>query len=452
MKKHLYIILTILITGIVINSNAQQTLGKWVIPTLYFDLNKTNELTFTEAGITSTPLSLVYQPTPSDIINFSGGAYNENYDRQFHILGDQICYLVPQDPPTDWVDDRNLASDFQIINKPGSSNEYYAFYTHKLGYGDYHFGYKEIRIENGVLSIDPKIEILTGVIDKVGFYITPQENSPRYLYASSRINGGGQIAGLRKWEITSNGLIFDSFIITQSDIDEEGFEAYNLEHKSYTDGTAEINVFAWIHDVEDIDQNVEELTIVNNGIPVVHDLGKGRLGGIEFSKYENDMIYVSTADDGLIKINYNIDPIEITILSSDFQRTFLQTAPDGHIYGVSNNGHYLGKIYQYEQGGHLAGYFDDDFFEFDQYHVVSSTREFTVGVPHYILPENENVHNVMKPIVETTPTCPNVDEGTATITIEGGFPPYELELFLDGDPTPPLQATYSNHWKCTYLL
>jgi type IX secretion system substrate protein len=441
--KSLKLIIIILITGLFTNTNAQHVLGRWVIPTrMDGAVNTTHELAFTDTGITSNTLPLVYPENYPKEISFSGGGYDANYNLQFYILGDHICYL--NDPPADWVDGEPLINDFQIINKPDTPNEYYAFYTYVKHSNVFNHVYRQIEMEGGQLVIGDEVDltddvgIIGGINGNIGIYITPDESSPRYLYACLPENNAPgsnhRIGGLRKWEITSNGLIYDSYIVEENsqtypnDLDSYDFDAYNLEHSSYMDGNEEIDVFAWIHAVDNTstNQDVEELIIVIDGISTKYNLSRGRLGGIEFSKFEQDMIYVSTLTDGLIKVNYTNGQVQSTI-HTDFQRTFLQTAPDGHIYGVKNNGRFLGRIYQYEQDGHAAGYFDEEFFEFPTYHKVSSTKEFNSGVPYYILPENSNTWTPLETNVITgNVSCPGYTDGSVEIYVSGGVPPYSI--------------------------
>ena len=83
------------------------------------------------------------------------------------------------------------------------------------------------------------------------------------------------------------------------------------------------------------------------------------------------------------------------------------------------------------------GAFDiNNIFSFDA-GKVSTYKQFyingTTSINYYILPENQRVHNYMTPTVEVTTTCPGQANGTATITIEGGFAPYTLVLHKPDD-------------------
>jgi len=433
MKKYTIIFITILFTSLANNIIAQQLYGKWVIPTN----TKTYELTFSETGI-SLDNSLIFPLTSP--VEFSGGGYNENYDRKFYVLGETFCYGTTS---FDWVSTNNpeLQPEYQIIPKPGIPDEYYSFYTHFYGGVDFHLMYNEIIFEGGELLPLIDNEILAGAEDD-GYYayaITTDENSPRYLYTSSpRVTPNTQpylFAGIRKWIITSTGVSFDEMIISEEDLlfDRWDFDAYNLE--LYEKPTGEV-IIAYIHGTDDIDndQIVTELIVVNNGDGEKFNLEHGRLAGIEFSAWEPNMIYVScegeNGNGGIVKVNYTNGQIVETVFSGDFERTFLQTAPDGHIYGVSNSGNLLGRIYQYDvvADNKVAGDFISDAVEFPPTYQVSSTKQFGSNI-YYILPENSNVFNqIATDVLAEDVSCPGYADGEVTIYVSGGIP------FETGDP------------------
>ncbi|MBU1369621.1 MAG: hypothetical protein KJ754_05630, partial [Bacteroidetes bacterium] len=103
----------------------------------------------------------------------------------------------------------------------------------------------------------------------------------------------------------------------------------------------------------------------------------------------------------------------------NYSRTYLQTAPDGHIYAVSNDGKKLGRILQY---GANVGTFQADVFQFPDNRAVTTYKTFE-DLKYYILPENERVHTPLDVQVTTEPeSCPDYYDGRAEIFVSGGVP------------------------------
>jgi len=264
------------------------------------------------------------------------------------VLGQTFCYGSTS---FDWVDQNynaQLIPEFQIIQKPGDPDKHYSFYTHLYGGADHHFLYNEISFENGQPNELDGSTLLAGLDGYVAFAITPDAIPLKYLYVSTgRVTYNetvGHLAGIRQFEITPTGVEFVNTILDESDndFDQWGFDAYNLELKiDDNDNT----VIAYIHGTENTVHNqiVTELIVVIDGDGEKYELNSGRLTGIEFSSNEEHIIYVSSAN-GILKVDYNTGQVLQTLIANDYQRTFLQTAPDGQIYGVSNTGTSLGQI------------------------------------------------------------------------------------------------------------
>ncbi len=452
MKKYI-IFFTILIFGSLYNIlNAQQVLGRWVIPTMSINPNyqyASYQLTFTDDGlIDEVSLDHVVPLNGNDYHDLSGGCYDENYNRQCYVVDERLCASS-----TNIWNTRSLLPEYQIINRYGMENEYFSFFT-DIEPHDKALSYNEISFNTitGQANSNNRTELFGGIdLGYVGFAIDNEESEQRELYtvatSSEQPNTTFLTPGLRKWIITQNSVsLIDPPIVdhTNQYLSENHFDAYNVEHTILNDGGQDIDVIAWIHDGDGITNDVGEIVVVLDDNPVIVkiiDLELGRIGGIEFSAYENNMLYASTTNGGIIKIDYMNYTSTNNIIAvtgapvNDFGRTFLQTAPDGHIYAVSNDGTKLGRIYQYdwedEQTLWNAGEFNENAHTFTN-SSVSTFRVFN-SENYYILPENQRVHNIMTNTVESTPTCPGQTNGTATITVEGGFPTYTLELVKDNE-------------------
>jgi len=419
MKKNI-IFIAIMIIAIANSINAQQMYGKWVIPTDASGNKATYELTFWSNGITSDSLDVTSNTYPLEL---SAGGFSDNYDLQFYILGNQICFGTTSN---DWINDNllTLFPEYQIIKCPGSTNEYFAFSS----YAEYH---EAMRLSYSTITYNPSTQIASASPPTPfrefdggygGFAISPKNYSPRYIYAASTESEtpGSTLGGLYKWTIINDGLsqqptpIVDA---SHSDISDNDFSAYNLEYK-IDDNNEE--VFAWIHGEGSIE---DEIVIVIDGTPniITHNPSIGLIGGIEFSALEDNMLYAS-CDIGIIKINYITgDIIQPPLVGNDYNKTFLQTAPDGHIYGVSNNGNRLGKIIQW---GNNAGSFVDNAFIFPAYANVATFSLFNYNNDrYYILPENSNTYSALNVVVDTTDvSCPGASDGEVIIYVSGGVP------------------------------
>lgn len=436
MRKYTIIICAMLLIGVASNLNAQQLYGRWVVPTMVgTESNASYQLTFTDAGIEYLELPTEPSFGTAEYCYMSAGGYDENYDRQFYVVGETFCY---GDNSFDWVDPpvgpAELKPEYQIIQKPNDTEKYYSFFTHLANGLDHHIGYNEIYIEDNQVNITDDFFIRGGLHGYVAFAITPEDTSPRYLYVSTGSNSTSppnNVAGIRKWTITSNGMEDKTIIVSQNTqgFDEYDFDAYNLELKIDDNGNT---VIAFIHGTENTNpsynQIVTEIIVVNDGDPQKFELGRGRIAGIEFSTFEPNMLYAScegeNGNGGIVKVNYTNGQIVETVFSGDFERTFLQTAPDGNIYGVSNNGHSLGRILQI---GANAGTFEhEDVFTFPIGETVSTFRVFD-GLKYYILPENSRTWIPLG--AEAFPvnvSCPGYTDGSVTIPVSGGVPPYTI--------------------------
>ncbi len=455
--------------------NAQQVLGRWVIPTInnYYEDLAPSLLTFDEnSGIIHSELQSI-PPDLTDHRTISAGAYSYgNYNVDFYVIDRYICYGTAD--PIVYTSSNNIPEN-QIIKRPGYDNEYYLFSEISASNHDKSLLYTHVTVTNGIPTIQSTIEIISGIQNEfIGFAITEEIGGVRNLYvASPRGETGDEPSGLRKWQISSSGVDLNSetYIISSNNTSllEKDFDAYNLEHIIANNGYGDIDIIAWSHGRYSTTEDwkiLDQIVVVtddgsNNPDVKVIDLNDDpqsgdndyRIGGIEFSDIENNMLYVSTTNGGIIKIdyvNYQIPADIITVPGApldNFGRTFLQTAPDGHIYGVSNDGTILGRILQ--TGANAGTFYSDNVFEFPE-GAVSTYYEFD-NKNYYILPENQRVHNFMTPTVEVTPTCPGQSTGTATITIEGGFVPYTLQLQIDvngnwvdqGDPVTTSDPEYT---------
>lgn len=458
------ILLAILITigiGNAMNNYAQELMGKWIIPTMITNPNHaylTYELEFYCDGTIGYQNNLLAPSlNGSDYHSFSGGGYNENLGAEFYCIDKYLCYET--NSPA-WIDPMDgLEPEFQIIPKPATSGEYYTFFSRK---SDHHAGwacYREVYVDpaNGDVTYGGIQQLRTGDYDRgySSFAITEEVNNARYIYNCSTEEDGVSIADLSRWTIDSYGISSQEIVLQAGGVlSNNQFDAYNLELSTTIVNNEEVNVFAWIHRDDGIN-DVQELIVLIDTYPtqIIKEInpGLGRIGGIEFSDCEENIVYLSTSTSGLVKINYMDyqQPSDVMSVpgaaSNDFNHTYVQRAPDGHIYAVSNSGYTLGRLYQYEvhDGTDIwsAGEFNPSAFPF--LGQVSTYRSLEPNTNYYILPENSKKHiPTLVAYNVGDVSCPGYSDGWIELCISGGAPPYTISC------DPPVNFVYNEVTGC----
>ncbi len=440
-----YIIITfvaILLSCLTNNINAQQFYGKWVVPTMIGVemAESANQLSFSSNGISSIPLSGVI-PNSDAPCSMSAGGYNADYNSIFYVVSNKLYSNGGNEP---WVSysELGLLPEYQIIARPQNVNDYYSFSAYYAYHDASYIACNIITYDLTSNTASASDIIWSLEFDKGygGFAISEEDDGSKYLHTVSTERDGYPIGGgIYRWTITPTGISNELTILDQSSsgLQQKQFDAYNVEHKIDDN---ENNIFAWIHgdSLDYSNQVVSEIVVVIDDDPKIIDLELGRIGGIEFSSSDANIIYASTTNGGIVAVDYttengtiveNLNPGSV-----DYGRTYLQTAPDGEIYAVSNDGTNLGRIIQ---SGQNAGDFEENVFPFGSPPLspyVSTYNEFD-NLNYYILPENQRVHYEITLSAETTPVCLGGTDGTATVTVEDGYPDYTYQLY-DNNGTP----------------
>ena len=441
MKKLKTILFIILLIGITNNSNAQELYGKWVLPTK-FNYNIPSEdsillLEFYENGIQYSTLNTSLMEN-SNYCEIAAGGYNASYNLDFYVFDHFLCTSTSY---SNWMNTSyTFQPEYQIINRPGTNNEYYSFFVKNVHHEAKDFLYNVITYNsnNNTVSISEELTIYSDFSHGYSaFAITDLQNNERYLFQSARNRESMTDAGLRRWTINSAG-ISNEIVIIDSDhlgITEEDFDAYNLEQKIDDDGH---DIIAWTHGEVKVDQ----IVVINNGTPKIIDLNFGRIGGIEFSSINDSVLYASCTDTGIISLNYVTENVIGSITSNgEYGRTFLQTAPDGNIYAVSNDGYHLGRINMQTE------IFEPEVFDISatsEGYIVSTYREFD-NLNYFILPENSRTHCPLSATVELKHVCPDHCDGEAWIIeddITCGQSPYQYTWY---NAVQQIIATNTNH-------
>lgn len=440
MKKYLFITILFLSVQLIFG---QVLKGKWVLPTydeINNDTHATLELSFMDDGtITWEPLptALSQQANQCEI---AAGGYLSNFSLQFYFLDDLFCYPNQILPNFTWnlmgnelIDD--FKPEFQVIRKPGTLNHFLAFYTGlKLGYPE--FTYTEIEPNGNTWQLTGHNKIY-GTVHNTAFGITEEIGGYRYVYAT-KFAGVYDYdwSSLNRFVIDGQGNINIENIYEVIDADyNSGFApadfcGNNLEVRTHPDGS---NLIAWISSYAGSFDKIFVCKDYNDGqtAPVVYicDLNKGRIGGIEFSDIDPDELYVSCDEEGLIRLDYMTNQIVVDYnpSSTEYGHTFLQKAPDGNIYAVSNSGNTLGRINQ------TTGQFQDNSFQIPSSvgtGIVSTYRMFG-NDKYFILPEESTVYSPLTVTIDPTDvTCPGDNDGSATAIVSGGELPYSYQWYV----------------------
>ncbi|MBU2466646.1 MAG: hypothetical protein KJ615_09915, partial [Bacteroidetes bacterium] len=277
-----------------------QMYGSWIVPAGYHGTSTSDayQLNFTELGITED--ALVSLINSNQVI--SAGAYNENYDRVFYVI-DNLFY-DDFNTPQEWPRyNDGFMPEFQIIPCPGHSDKY-IMVTMKGSYHEYNtFAYYNVTVnESDEFVISDEIEISNFDFTYGGFSIANEYNNSRHLYAIIQGQDGNGQAGLYRYLITASGVSDETLLFSSLDteLSDEDFDAYNFEITTNANG----NAYAWIDGEYGSDLNNDEIITINGNTTQVFSLNYGRIGGIEFSKFEENILYASCTERGIVKLNF----------------------------------------------------------------------------------------------------------------------------------------------------
>lgn len=470
--KYRYIILVFLL-AIVLNTNSYSQNdyhGNWIIPTSLLDSwdgnpndpqvsqEKIYNLIFSNGSLTGYSFEN-NDDHDHDKPSFSAGAYKENGELDFYILGDRLYFQGNEYEPYGWA--YKYKTDNKIIRlfSDDDSRKYRVICSYRQAQKglDTEFVYYDVNITGNTLTIGNHV-LLPYTYSQLlnssnGFAVSNlNEDNERTVYFSLGQNG------LFSSVLDENNNFDDSeTLLDITDWGGDNFEAYNLE---INDWAGEDVTVAWIttpYANDGPNENSEIYLYYDNSEEIISP-ELGIIGGIEFSKKDNNILYVSTQDAGIVAIDYvnSIIDEELVInqaltpsISNDFTRTYLQTAPDGNIYGVSDDGYRLGQISMDPNG---SGEFDDDYFEFPEaemfggvgtYIFVEINNEY---VKYYTLPDNEDVFYGLYGYTPpgTTGVLCHACDASVNIHVKGGIPNYSISVSDGTDTYFTNQFSYDN--------
>lgn len=414
MKKNILLILLLMAT---LCSLAQQDeFGSWILPN-YTDVNR---LDFPSLQVTGVdPGSYYLDP----FVN-SAGAFSNSGELLFYTLAEKVY-----DANNAYIDDFTappymmLHPEVEIIRKPLHQNEFFIIWT---GY-DYsendegYLYYTEVHVNPSTLEItvlQPVFVESTGSM--TGIALTEEENGSRQLYFVSSVKG------MCVAEVTDQGVSTNyNEIINKYDSvfqSYRNFSGYNLELMETATGVINLawitlNPMGAVPGYKKIFYaEYDEPNVVAKQVYTLDSFVE-RMSGIEFSPADENTLYFSgdhSSTGGVYSLNLTTGTSQLLSGSSDYRRTYLQTAADGDIYGMSLDGNYFGRIH-FPGGSFSAGVLA---LQVTTFHTYISTN-------YYILPEDHTVFKVLSLLIDTTHvSCPGYSDGTAQAVASNGTEPY----------------------------
>jgi hypothetical protein len=418
MKRKLLLVIIIMLS----RQLSAQDHGSWVIPPYQID--------FYESG----PVVDEIFPVPSNQYNASAAAFKNNGDLLFYLVDNAIY-----DNSSNIIGSLqlyNMHCELEIINVPGEIDIFYIIYGWIAPY-DGALRYAKIDCSTSAPAIIYDYEI-TNTFEWAAFAITEESGNARNLYIVAQ-GGNGLSAGLFKYSITPLGI---SYISTITDANNpvlnnpDYFLGHNLEL------SPDELTLAWCSRLESDKVYIVNLTEQGtflSGAKV--QLNATFINGIEFANDPlNQSLYISCkgVNCGIYQINYSTNQVVGKLnYSDDYSQTFLQTAADGYIYAVSNNGENLGRINTTNSTFTPQVITDVNILSY----------LYTGSDAIYIIPNDKKLYSMLDiELSSTFITCPGYNDGTATVTPIGGTPPYSYYWAPDGQTT----QTITNLTEGTY--
>ncbi len=396
--KKIILLLFIIMATVILNTNQinAQTDNSWVLP---FITNtpqyEANRLEFGESIQTFTLQNITYGYP----FKFSAGGYDTYGNLLFYMLEFKVyAYHNGESSFVENIESTSAspAPEMQIINKPESNNHFYIIYSLTGGGGnqDHQFYFVEVTVNQNpyeVIISDRQFINTCSEPNWGGFAVTREVNGKRKLFTCSG-------CGIMETEINATGFSNIPILILENNFGEhKSLDAFNFEMK--TDNNCD-TVFAWFtryfnpaesDTVFIYNMNTEELKKID-----LNTQTTGHISGIEFSAFEDDILYVSYDADnssaaGIYKLNYETETAVMLVQGEQYAHTFLQLAPDGDVYGVTQgnesdpffkidmtDGSFISDVYD---NGQLLSYQGDDAYKtfiLPEKDMAPGTLSFTV--------------------------------------------------------------------------
>jgi len=425
-KIEYFFIIPLLALVFNVNLMAQgPSVGNWIISSDY----ESNEgyinykLTFGNNGIGNeqnlnilSSNSYYYHPLYSSFA-FTMGGYSSCSNTLDTYVTDRSNYNSNglQDEWTDSSYDWWITNEAQIIPSPFSGPDYLLFYCVNDQDGQHHasnFRQEEITLNNGIPSFTDEgfnFEHNSGehIASLTAFAISnPDSDGDRYIFTVAGSTVDYEFSGtngLEKYKIADEAIL-KNVLLADSESNKliNGFHindylGFNLEMQDKNN--IDDPTIAWITTPNNTTGNPKifiydtDNPIGNHYVIDLTSINSGCIAGIEFSPFddEEELMYVSTQNLGLIKINwYNGGTLiqQYTPTSNiDFSHTYVQTGPDGNIYAVSDDGRRFGKVDKSPNHPFNSAAFT--YPNYGKHKVYRQLPNEENGIKYYTLPEND---------------------------------------------------------------
>jgi hypothetical protein len=422
MKRKIFLLI-IMMMSLQLSS---QDHGSWVIPPYQID--------FYDSGPVVNEIFPVPQP-----YYVSTAAFKENGDLLFYIIDNRIYNSSSVEIGSLYLG-ISQQYEVEIINVPGQNDTYYIIYGWLAPYtGEIRYAKIDCSTPEPTLVYD---NLITQTFQHAAFAVTEGSDNSRDLYIVAWSLNQNHLAGLFKYSITSSGISYTSTIVDQNNPifnDPVFFRGHNLEL------SPDELTLAWCVS----NNETEKLYIVNltqqgtflSGAKV--QLNNLSIMGIEFaSDLLNQSLYMSCfgTNGGIYQFDYSTNQVIGKLNNSDaYSQTFLQTAADGYIYAVSNNGENLGRI------NTINNTFTPQ--------VITSVNILSYlmagGGTIYKIPNDKKLYSMLDIEMSSTYiTCPGASDGSATATPIGGTPPYSYYWTQGGQTTQTITNLPEGTYQC----
>jgi len=432
-------------------THAQTHLGSWIVATdySYYDPNVTCTSEFYELQFTTAGINTVLLGNASGITGFNNKLDIATGSGYYSTDNSPACYVLVNNDRISYYNSNNLLSHntfwdnmnhtTMVIPKPGSSTKYCAIYAAsgiaKGSQGD--MWISVISNPGGQLGVDESHSFAFYKPDHTDWCMTSELAGDRHIYFTTNPDG---LCRVSVNEVLADNETLETLVAPDTYGLAGHFDAHEIELKQHAN-TVDI---AWttLESSGDLYRIIYNFT-TNSSQAQVHHLNQGVIAGIEYDQFENDIIYVS-CEAGIVKYNFDTETSTTLASSGNYKHTCLQTAPDGYIYGVRDQGGYLGRIDQ------QTATFTPEAYHFNYTGSGSdpdgylTNKRIVDNQVYFLLPKHDVLSSLADPVAVS---CPGMSDGQVTIYAGGGTPDYTLSCFLG---TTEITGFYYNNTDYTF--
>ncbi|PJB58262.1 MAG: hypothetical protein CO098_09575 [Bacteroidetes bacterium CG_4_9_14_3_um_filter_41_19] len=377
----------------------------------------------------------------------ANGAFDQNGNLLFYIVEESIYNSSGASVGYLDFNDGSFSLPMRettITPVPGNINKFYVIYSFGRSFTGQDVLYSTIDCSNGNCTIINNGNLLNhstaGNINGIAVSRLFSNNTRRMYLAS--------YGSVKRFEISSSGISFVENILAEPNSYGLGgydFDAFQLEISNDASklawGALNELGFPYLHIIDLTSQgsfsNYADVLITDGGFT---PNSSHRIYGVEFSS-DNTKVYASvwgnTSPSGGI-FCYNFANNQLTnVIYNNYNRSHLQSDGNGFVYAVANGGNALGRI------DPNTNIFTQSFLAIN---VLSG--QTSGGWELFSLPDLIDYNSILELNATTTDeTCASSHDGTASVTVNGGVPPYTYHW---NDPLAQTTPTATNLSHGTY--